>query len=161
MKWVHDAIREHALACVGVTDQKPCRYTFEELWERNWCPEFERLMRAKNAAVGDDFLPAMRRRLVVGELRYGRERPLCAGPWEGSRVDLLPGLLSKWTLYLLTLNHEYLVDIANYDLLSWVSHRPHYNTREELEEEAAWCSSQFKAHCFQPTDRCDAHHAGR
>jgi hypothetical protein len=163
MTTVTEHVRRHALEACDYVER--CPFTYEQLWVRNWSPEFEALMRENEAVSHIDipaaFLRAMRIRLVIGEMRYGREWPICDGRHEGSTYDLLPGYLSKSKLFVETRNHEYLVDIANYCLLMWMFPRDNYDAPEDLVEDARWCALAFDSRHFHPVDRCDAHHEGR
>lgn len=79
---------------------EPIRVDLDDLGRTEWSDEFE---------------IRMRRRLIMGALRYGRLR----APGK-PRYDRLKSIRSRLAAYELDGNLEWLVDVANLCLLEWV-----------------------------------------
>lgn len=94
-KTVTAALREHLYEQLGLL-----RPTFEELWESEWSPEFEK---------------GMRYRLVMGALRYGK----LGAPFK-PQYDRVKRAKDLWQEYDDTRNCECLLDAGNMSLLEYV-----------------------------------------
>jgi hypothetical protein len=115
----HDAIRNHALTWAGVHEPVTRMPSYEELWQTEWSPGFEKFVRqawntTQMRSLPEDFLRLMRARLVVGGMRYTRfGNPQKGYPFRRN----IPGLLTKFALWWHTGNAEFLIDIANYAMV--------------------------------------------
>lgn len=110
---VTEWLRQHALEAAGVFD----RFDYEKSWRRNWNRTFQEIL--ETWGVDLDFMLCMRRRLVMGEMRYGRDLAICDAPHPPTRT---------FTAYVAKClrkvnggagNHEMYIDLANYALLTW------------------------------------------
>jgi hypothetical protein len=99
MNSVHDQLREHMLARLGVLPLTISMPSLPALLASEWSPEFEEYCR---------------NRMVVGAFRYGllgKDKPSWA------RID---SCMDRLLLYLETGNTEHLVDVANLCQLEFV-----------------------------------------
>lgn len=101
MKTSHDVIRERLHKQAGLVEPKP-PITLEEL-EKQWSPEFEKLMR---------------NRLMMGALRYGM-----LGDPTKPQYDRVGSICKRLKKYEETGNLEHLVDAANECLCEFVESR--------------------------------------
>ena len=101
---VHEQLRERLLLRAGLGEPPPKpRYTLEELYQSQWSPKFEELMR---------------NRLVMGAMRYG----LLHAPGK-KQYDRVASVKKRVQLYAETGNLEHLVDCANECLLEFEESR--------------------------------------
>jgi hypothetical protein len=113
MKTLHDILRARLLSKVT----PPKRVTLEELRRTEWSPQFERYMR---------------NRLVMGALRYGR-----LGVTGKPVYDRVRSMVKRLSLYAISGNREYLVDVANLCLLEF---------EEGIHPNAHWAPSDDGEH---------------
>lgn len=97
----HDILRERLLKKAGLIKGKQAA-DLDLLREKNWCPEFEEMMR---------------NRLVMGALRYNDGNPW---PQPEGMYDYVAYLRTKLDLYEKERNTELLVDVANMAMLEFV-----------------------------------------
>ena len=96
---VTECLRDHLLSSLGYPILPPAR-PFEELWETEWCADFERKQRYK---------------LIFGSVRYGLLGDKCKPQW-----DRLGRIERELVHYRETGDLEALVEIANHAMLEYV-----------------------------------------
>lgn len=101
MPHVHDILRERLHKRAGLTEPAKAKFNLLALEVSEWSPQFEKLMR---------------NRLIMGALRYGT---LAEKKVKGKKWDLVEPIRKKIELYEQTGNTEYLVDAANYCMLTF------------------------------------------
>ena len=98
---IAEHIRKHILDGLGVRDagRLPDEYSFENLRESEWCPEFERRMRSC---------------LIMGAFRYKRLKDP-----KKPQYDYVKDMLRRLMIYEATGNRQMLVDVANECLIEY------------------------------------------
>lgn len=97
MQTTHDVLREHLLDSLGYAEPAARMPGLDELRETEWPIEIR------------TFVELMRRRMLMGAFRYGRD----ADPRK-CHYNLLAGMRKKFKAYEQTGNREHLIDLANY-----------------------------------------------